>query len=44
MRNLADTQLQVTGEPAQRWMSIAQCFAGAAADPPPPGSRHKVSR
>lgn len=39
-RNIADTQLSVTGETATRWMSIAQCFAGGPEDPPPPGARH----
>ncbi len=38
-RNVADTQLQVVGEVATRWMAIAQCFAGAPADPPAPGAR-----
>lgn len=41
VRNVADTRLVVTGEVAQRWMSIAQCFAGAAADPPAPGTRFR---
>ncbi len=39
VRNVADTRLEVTGEAAQRWMSIAQCFAGPPNDPPPPGTR-----
>jgi uncharacterized protein (TIGR03084 family) len=39
-RNIADTSLQVTGPIATRWMAIAQCFAGPANDPPPPGARH----
>jgi uncharacterized protein (TIGR03084 family) len=39
VRNLADTKLRVEGEVAKRWMSIAQCFAGPAEDPPPPGTR-----
>lgn len=39
-RNIDDTSLQVTGPVATRWMSIAQCFAGPANDPPPPGARH----
>jgi uncharacterized protein (TIGR03084 family) len=39
-RNIADTALQVTGPIATQWMSIAQCFAGGAVDPPKPGSRH----
>jgi uncharacterized protein (TIGR03084 family) len=38
-RNVADTNLQVTGEPATIWMSLAQCFAGPPNDPPAPGSR-----
>jgi hypothetical protein len=38
-RNVADTDLQATGEPARIWMSLAQCFAGPPNDPPPPGTR-----
>jgi uncharacterized protein (TIGR03084 family) len=38
-RNVADTDLEVQGPVATRWMSIAQCFAGGAADPPKPGER-----
>ena len=38
-RNLADTRLEVVGEVAKRWMSIAQCFAGGPQDPPKPGER-----
>ncbi len=38
-RNVADTKLEVSGDVAKRWMSIAQCFAGGAADPPKPGER-----
>jgi len=38
-RNIADTPLEVAGEIATRWMSIAQCFAGGAVDPPKPGER-----
>jgi uncharacterized protein (TIGR03084 family) len=38
-RNIADTQLQVVGETATKWMAIAQCFAGGPEDPPPPGQR-----
>jgi len=38
-RNVAETGLRVVGETAKRWMAIAQCFAGAAADPPQPGER-----
>ena len=39
-RNIADTRLRVEGSVATAWMAIAQCFAGAPADPPPPGARH----
>ena len=39
VRNIADTKLEVGGEVARRWMSIAQCFAGSPANPPPPGLR-----
>jgi len=38
-RNVADTALEVVGDVAQRWMAIAQCFAGGAVDPPKPGER-----
>ena len=38
-RNIADTDLQVTGRGATRWMAIAQCFAGGAETPPAPGQR-----
>jgi uncharacterized protein (TIGR03084 family) len=38
-RNVADTKLEVVGPVATRWMSIAQCFAGPASDPPGPGAR-----
>jgi uncharacterized protein (TIGR03084 family) len=38
-RNVADTALRVTGDVANRWMAIAQCFAGGPADPPKPGQR-----
>lgn len=40
VRNVADTTLSVTGEAAENWMAIAQCFAGPPDDPPPPGTRH----
>ncbi len=39
VRNVADTKLRVVGPAAAVWMSIAQCFAGPAEDPPPPGTR-----
>ncbi|MEL6874787.1 MAG: TIGR03084 family metal-binding protein [Pseudomonadota bacterium] len=38
-RNIADTDLKVTGPNATRWMEIAQCFAGGAEKPPAPGTR-----
>ena len=38
-RNVADTDLQVTGPIATDWMSKAQCFAGAPEKPPAPGIR-----
>ena len=38
-RNVADTDLKVTGLTAVDWMANAQCFAGAANPPPPAGSR-----
>ena len=38
-RNIADTNLKVTGEPARIWMNLAQCFAGPPETPPPPGLR-----
>lgn len=41
-RNIADTSLSVTGQPAILWMEIAQCFAGPPADPPASGTRFKV--
>jgi uncharacterized protein (TIGR03084 family) len=40
-RNVADTQLQVTGAAAREWMSLAQCFAGLPERPPPPGTRFR---
>ncbi|OUS05482.1 TIGR03084 family protein [Gammaproteobacteria bacterium 54_18_T64] len=39
VRNIADTKLKITGEPARQWMTIAQCFAGPAEEPPAPGLR-----
>ena len=39
-RNIADTELQVSGAVARQWMSIAQCFAGPPEPPPAPGTRH----
>ena len=38
-RNIADTCLEIEGKIAQKWMEIAQCFAGPPEDPPTPGVR-----
>lgn len=38
-RNIADVGLSITGEPAEKWMAIAQCFAGDPKDPPAKGER-----
>ncbi len=38
-RNIADVDLTVVGEPATKWMAIAQCFAGPPQDPPARGAR-----
>jgi len=38
-RNIQDTELNMTGETATRWMEIAQCFAGGPQQPPAPGER-----
>ncbi|MEL6687319.1 MAG: TIGR03084 family metal-binding protein [Pseudomonadota bacterium] len=37
----ADISLQMTGETAQHWMQIAQCFAGPPETPPTVGTRKK---
>jgi uncharacterized protein (TIGR03084 family) len=37
-RNVSDTGLAVTGQVAERWIAIAQAFAGQPTDPPSPGS------
>lgn len=39
-RNIADVNLQLDGDNARAWMSMAQCFAGAPQDPPAPRSRY----
>jgi uncharacterized protein (TIGR03084 family) len=39
VRNVLDTKLRTAGEPAQKWMRLAQCFAGPPMDPPAPGTR-----
>jgi uncharacterized protein (TIGR03084 family) len=44
VRNIGDTDLKTSGEPARIWMSLAQCFAGPPEDPPPPGSRFSAAR
>gem|GEM_PF-23676 len=41
VRNIADTGLEVVGEPARAWMAIAQCFAGPPEAPPAPGTRRR---
>ena len=41
-RNIADTDLEVSGDVARRWMATAQCFAGPPEEPPAPGSRYRV--
>jgi len=41
-RNIADTGLKVVGETANRWMAMAQCFAGPPQDPPAPGTRYRA--
>jgi len=38
-RNIADTDLSVSGDTATRWMSVAQCFAGPPMTPPAAGTR-----
>lgn len=39
VRNIADVSLNLQGDVAHEWMSIAQCFAGPAEKPPEPGTR-----
>lgn len=41
-RNIADTDLRVSGDTASRWMEHAQCFAGPPNKPPAPGVRYKL--
>ncbi len=38
-RNIGDTNLKVVGETANKWMAVAQCFAGPPRTPPPVGAR-----
>lgn len=40
-RNIADTSLNTVGPSAERWMALAQCFAGAPNDPPAKGTRYR---
>ena len=40
-RALGDTSLQVVGDPATQWMTIAQCFAGQPETPPEAGWRKR---
>ncbi|MEM7440609.1 MAG: TIGR03084 family metal-binding protein [Pseudomonadota bacterium] len=42
-RNVADTGLRVTGNVAEQWMALAQCFAGSPEDPPAPGARFSTA-
>ncbi|MBW2623083.1 MAG: TIGR03084 family protein [Deltaproteobacteria bacterium] len=42
-RHYADTDLVITGETAEKWMSLAQCFAGPPADGPQPGTFPKMT-
>ncbi len=42
-RHYQDTDLIVTGETAEKWMSVAQCFAGPPTLGPPPGKFPKMS-
>ncbi|MDP6346195.1 MAG: TIGR03084 family metal-binding protein [Alphaproteobacteria bacterium] len=38
-RNIGDTDLEVVGETATKWMAVAQCFAGPPRTPPAAGTR-----
>jgi hypothetical protein len=37
-RHRADTDLAASGPGADAWLDIAQCFAGAPTDGPPPST------
>ena len=37
-RHFLDTHLEVVGKTAEKWMTVAQAFAGPPAQGPPPGS------
>jgi uncharacterized protein (TIGR03084 family) len=41
-RNVLDTQLTFTGTVANKWLSLAQCFAGPPKNPPKPSTRFCV--
>lgn len=41
-RHVDDTALVVRGDGARRWMELAQCFAGAPSDGPPPRSKERT--
>jgi uncharacterized protein (TIGR03084 family) len=38
-RSIGDTGLEVTGDIANKWMAVAQCFAGPPETPPAAGTR-----
>ncbi len=42
VRNIGDTNLNVVGDTADHWMSVAQCFAGSPVQPPAVGTRFTV--
>ena len=44
VRNIKDVKLNLRGNDAEEWMSIAQCFAGPAEKPPAPGTRKMIQR
>lgn len=41
-RHFADTDLVITGDAAEKWMSVAQCFAGPPETGPGPGKFPKM--
>jgi uncharacterized protein (TIGR03084 family) len=42
-RHYADTDLVITGEAAEKWMTVAQCFAGPPETGPAPGKYPKMT-
>ena len=42
VRGIEDTNLEVIGNSAKSWMSLAQCFAGRPEMPPKKGSRYRI--